>query len=211
MNSRDLERFRFTYRIPVESLDDVRKLHAWSQNHQLDIAALSKAHEWVDVTEPELIKEPSKSYMRWRVWLASTLLLVVYLLGALLLPSGALLHMKASGAYFRLQELSLQHPLWLWSVSSSDCKTNVDAVVDKAGFTREEADLICGIVQDGDVKSLIEENQATQRWLFAGALILLGSWFFSVTWQLGAARAALALRRRTAVVNHCLEGKGVEP
>lgn len=210
-NSRDLERFRFTYRISVTSLADVRALHAWGRQHRLDIADLSKAREWVDVTQPELIKEPAKFYIKWRVWLATGLLLTVYLLGAFLLPSGALLHMKASDRYFRLQESSLQHPLWLWSVSSSECKANVDSVVRKTGFTREETELICGMLQGGDAKSLIEENQASQRSLFVGALIPLGLWFFSMTWQLGAARAALALRRRTAVADRGPEDKGIEP
>lgn len=211
VNSRDLDRFRFTYQIPVESLDDVRKLHAWSQQHRLDVAELSKAREWVDVTQPDLIKEPAKFYINWRVWLATALLLTVYLLGALLLPSGALLHMKASGTYFRLQESSLQHPLWLWSVASSECKTSVDAVVRETGFTKEETGLMCGMLQGDGAKSLIEENQATQRWLFVVTLIPLGFWFFSTTWQLGAARAALALRRRAAVTDQGPGGEGVEP
>lgn len=211
VNSRDLERFRFTYRIKVDSLDDVHKLHAWSQQYRLDIATLSRAREWVDVKRSDLIKDPPSAYIQKRLWLAALLLVVVYGLGALLLPSGALLRMKASGTYFRLQESSLQSPLWLWSASSADCKANIDAVVRKTGFTREETDLICRMLQGDEAKNLIEENQATQRWLFAGALIPLGFWFFSTTWQLGAARAALALRRRTAVADQRPEEKGVEP
>lgn len=211
VNSRDLERFRFTYRIKVDSLDDVHKLHAWSQQHRVDIATLAKAREWVDVTRSDLIKDPPSAYIRRRLWLTGLLLVVVYGLGALLLPSGALLQMKASGTYFRLQESSLQHPLWFWSVASSDCKTSVDAVVRKTGFTKEEAGLMCGMLQGDDAKSLIEENQADQRWLFVVTLIPLGFWFFSTTWLLGAARAALALRMRTEVADHDLEDKGVEP
>ncbi|MDQ7746335.1 DUF6216 family protein [Hydrogenophaga pseudoflava] len=211
VNSRDLERFRFTYRIKVDSLDHVHKLHAWSQQHRLDIATVSKAREWVDVTRSDLIKEPPSAFIRRRGWLAGLLLATVYGLGALLLPSGALLRMKASGTYFRLQESSLQHPLWLWSVASSDCKTSVDAVVRKTGFTKEETGLMCGMLQGDGAKSLIEENQATQRWLFVVALIPLGFWFFSTTWQLGAARAALALRRRAAVTDQGPEDEGVEP
>lgn len=210
-NSRDLERFQFTYRLKVESLDDVHKLHAWSKQHRLDIAVLSKARDWVDVTRPDLIKEPPVAYIRWRIWMAGALLVVVYLLGALLLPSGALLHMKVSGSYFRMQESSLQHPLWLWSVSSTDCKTNVDAVIRDTGFTREETDLICGLLQEGKAQPLIDENQTSQRWLFAGAFVFLGFWFFPAIWQVGAAHAAIALRRRTASVDQNVEDKGVEP
>jgi hypothetical protein len=211
INSRDLERFQFTYRLKAESLADVHKLHAWSKQHKVDIAHLSKAREWVDVTRPELIKEPPGSYIRWRGWLAVAIVVVVYVLGALLLPPGALLHMKVSGTYFRAQESSLQHPLWLWSVSLSDCKTNVDAVVRDTGFTREEADLVCELLLEGEAKPLIDENQAAQRWLFGGAFVFLGFWLLPAIWQVGAAQAAIAVRRRTAGVDQNAEDKGVEP
>lgn len=211
VNSRDLERFRFTYRIKVDSLDDVHKLHAWSQQHRLDIAALSRAREWVDVTQPGLINEPPKFYVKRRLWLAFSLLVLVYVLGALLLSSGALLHMKASGTYFRMQASSLQHPLWLWSVASSDCKANVAAVARTTGFTRDEADLICGMLLDGKANSLIDENQAAQRWMFACALVLLALWSSPFLWQIGGAQAAIDLRRRMRRGDREAEEKGIEP
>lgn len=170
VNSRDLERFRFTYQIKVDSLDDVHKLHAWSQQHRLDIAVLSKAREWVDVKRPDLIKEPPQAYFKRKLWPAFVFLVVVYVLGLFLLPSGALLHAKESGTYFRMQESSVQHPLWIWSISASDCKTSVDKIPGKTGFTATEATLICGLFQERKAKSFIEENQASQRWLFG--------WFF---------------------------------
>jgi hypothetical protein len=211
MNSRELERFRFTYRIRVDSLDDVHKLHAWSQKHRLDIATLSKAREWVDVTRPELIKEPPKHYVQWRVGMALSLLALVYVLGALLLPSGALLHMKASGTYFRMQESSFQHPLWLWSVSSSDCKTNVAEVERTTGFTPEEAELICGMLLDGKAKSLIDDNETVQRSMFVGAFVLLALWSALFLWQTGGAQAAIDLRRRMAGADQTAKEEGVEP
>lgn len=211
VNSRDLERFRFTYRIKVDSLDDVHKLHAWSQQHRLDIAALSSAREWVDVTRSDLIKDPPSAYIRRRAWLAGLLLVVVYGLGALLLPSGALLRMKASDTLFRMHSSSLQHPLWFWSVSSSDCKMSVDAVVRKTGFTRGETELICGMLLDGNAKSLIDENEAAQRWIFVGALVLLLLWSSPFLWQIGSAQAAIDLRRRMEGADQAARGKGVEP
>lgn len=211
VNSRDLERFRFTYRIKVDSLDDVHKLHAWSQQHRLDIATLSKAREWVDMTQPGLIKEPPKFYVKWRLGLAFSLAVFVYLLGALLLSSGALLHMKASGTYFRMQESSLQHPLWFWSVSSSDCKTNVAEVERTTGFNREETELICGMLLDGKTKSLVDDNETAQRWMFVGALVLLALWSFPFLWQIGGAQAAIDLRRRMAGADQTAKEEGVEP
>lgn len=211
VNSRDLERFRFTYRIKVDSLDDVHKLHAWSQQYRVDIATLSKAREWVDVTRSDLIQQPPKRYVPWRVGLAVSLVVLVYLLGALLLSSGALLHMKASGTYFRMQESSLQHPLWLWTVSSSDCKIDVDAVVRETGFTKEETDLICGMLLDGKAKSLIAENAAAQRWMFAGAFVLLTLWSAPFLWQIGGAQAAMDLRRRVAGEGQTAKEESVEP
>lgn len=211
VNSRDLERFRFTYRMKVDSLDDVHKLHAWSQQHRVDIAALARAREWVDVTRADLIKDPPSAYIRWRLRLAGLLLVVVYGLGALLLPSGALLHMKGSGIYFRLQESSLKHPLWFWSVASLDCKTDVDAVVRKTGFTRDETGLICGILLDKKAKSLIDENQAVQRWMFVGALVLLGLWCFPFLWQISGAQAAIDLRRRMDGEGQAAKEEAIEP
>lgn len=211
VNSRDLERFRFTYRIKVDSLDDVHKLHAWSQQHRVDIAALSRAREWVDVTQPELIKEPPGAFIRRRGWLAVALFVAVYTLGALLLPSGALLRMKASDTHFRMQESSLQHPLWFWSVSLPDCKTNVDAVMRTTGFTKDETNLVCGMLLDGKAKSLIGENEAAQRWIFVVALVLLALWFFPFLWQIGGAQAAIDLRRRMAGAEQAANERGVEP
>lgn len=211
VNSRDLDRFRFTYRIKVDSLDDIRKLHVWSRQHRLDIATLSRAREWVDVTQSDLIKEPPIAYIRWRLWLAGILLVVVGGFVALLLPSGALLYMKTSGTYFRLQESSFQHPLWFWSFASLDCKTSVDAVVSTTGFTRDETELICGMLLDRNTKSLIDENEATQRWAFVGAMVLLFLWLSPFLWQIEGARAALDLRRRVGGEEQAVNEKGVEP
>lgn len=211
VNSRDLERFRFTYRIKVDSLDDVHKLHAWIQQHRVDIAALSRAREWVDVKRPELIKEPPKAYFKWKLWPAFVFLVMVYALGLFLLPSGALLHAKDSGTYFRMQEFSVQHPLWIWSISSSDCKSSVDKIPGKTGFTATEAILICGLFHEGKVKHFIEENQGSQRWLFGGVLLLWFFWFLPSLWKIDAAQAAIDLRRRTDGADQTPEEKGVEP
>jgi hypothetical protein len=110
-----------------------------------------------------------------------------------------------------MQESSLQHPLWLWTVSSSDCKIDVDAVVRETGFTKEETDLICGMLLDGKAKSLIEENHAAQRGMFSGALVLLGLWISSFFWQIGGAQAAIDLHRRMARADQTATEEGVEP
>jgi hypothetical protein len=211
VNSRDLERFQFTYRLKAESLADVHKLHAWSKRHRVDIAHLSKAREWVDLTQPELIKEPHRSYVAWRAVLAIAVFVVIYLFGALLLPSGAVLQMKASGTYFRLQEASIEHPYKLWAVGGPECKSNLDTVARDTGFTRDEAALICKLLEDGQSKELIDENVAAQRWLFLGALIFLAPWFLSLFCKVAAAQAAIALRKRTAGIEQCEKDKGAEP
>lgn len=211
VNSRDLERFQFTYRLKAESLADVHKLHAWSKQHKVDIAHLSKAREWVDVTRPELIKEPLRSYVACRGVLAIVVFVVIYLLGALLLPPGAVLQMKASSTYFRLQEASIEHPYRLWSVGGPECKSNLDSVARDTGFTRDEAVLICRLLEDGQAKALIDENATAQRWLFVGALVFLVPWFLSLFWKVSAAQAAIALRKRTVGINQSEEDKGVEP
>lgn len=197
INSRDLERFRFTYRLKVDSLADVHKLHAWSAQHQIDLANLTALRDWVDPKHLELIKAPPKS-----LFVIETLVVVVLaagtiLFGALLLPSGALLQTKESGVYFRAQEATVEHPFRWWRYGADSCRPNLDSVMRETGFTRDEAVLICDALKEGKLDSLIVDNQSTQRWLFALVALVSTPLILSGIWKVNAAQAALAMRSKT--------------
>ncbi|WP_423739680.1 DUF6216 family protein [Cupriavidus basilensis] len=47
--NRDLEKFRFFYRLKVEPLADVRKLAAWMEVHGVGMSRLQRMRRWVDI------------------------------------------------------------------------------------------------------------------------------------------------------------------
>lgn len=166
----------------------------------------------MDLKHAELIKAPPKRYVGWRVFIAIVLVATIYFLGALLLPSGALLHMKVSGVYFRAQETFIQHPFGLWKVGVSECKADLGRVVSETSFTRDEAELMCKVLTDGQAKALVDDNETAQRLLFAVVLVFfLGPLFFSAVWKASAAQAAFALRAQMTKLTERAEQESVEP
>ena len=203
INSRDLERFRFTYRLKVDSLAEVHKLHAWSAQHQIDLANLTALRDWVDPKHPRLIKAPPKSLFVIETLVVGVLAVSTFFFGALLLPSGALLQTKESGVYFRAQESSIEHPFRWWRYGADSCHSNLDSVMRETGFTRNEAELICAALKEGKLKSFIVDNQSTQRWLLALMAIVFVPWILSGVWKVTAAQAAFAMRSKTVEAVAC--------
>lgn len=64
LESRDIEKFQFIYRLKVETMVDVHKLATWMETRGVGMARLQKIRRWVDVTSAEVVSQPPRHYVR---------------------------------------------------------------------------------------------------------------------------------------------------
>lgn len=197
VNSRDLERFQFTYRIRVDSLADVHILHAWSNRHNVDVATLAKASEWVDLKNEELIKQPPRRHVEWKTAVAVVAMVLAYVAGVFLLPAGALYKTKATEVWFRMHETSMHSMFGQWSVSASDCEGERPSLVQKTGFSPQELEALCKTLIEGEAKEDVEMVVGAQRIYFLLVLLLMGPVFISSILAAKSAMLATRLRAQT--------------
>lgn len=194
LTSRDLERFRFTYRIKVHSLTDVQKLHSWCQRHDVDVAALSKAGEWVDVDTPAILKPtPRRLLSPWVMVVVEVMVMYAFVL---FLATGAVLKTKNSEIHFFLHEQTFSHWTQQWTVEVSACSSDIARVAEVTGFTSAEAALICRLLTDGLAKDVIAKYQPFQAGVLWVSLVLLFLMAYSDVRRIFAFKAARALGMR---------------
>jgi hypothetical protein len=177
--NRDLERFRFLYRIKVETFVDMQKLIAWVNDNNISMIRLQKMRSWIDAKDEKIVLAPPKNYSRDKK-IVTSLALIVFFCASLLGSSPvAYFKMKVSGKWFETDAVtvkSLGDGLWFvnsWSFNLSDCKDE-QRIVQLTKFHDAETDTICKALKGGELKSLTKETIKFQRW-FAATFALVTS------------------------------------
>ncbi|MDX3906142.1 MAG: DUF6216 family protein [Pigmentiphaga sp.] len=162
--NRDLEKFRFVYRLKAGTLDDVGKLAAWLDKHSLDISRLQKMRRWVDPASSEIVLAPPARHTAFKL---ITLCLAAFLLIGASLPGAstyALFQMRTSKVWFKTDAITVQAVSRQWSFDADECKNNRTAVIAKSGFVDEEVEEICGALYGESLKQQVADTVQLQRW-----------------------------------------------
>jgi Family of unknown function (DUF6216) len=195
-DNRDLERFRFVYRLKVERLDEVRKLVAWMEQHRVGMSRLQKMRHWVNANSDEIVMPPPKHYSRCRI--AVAMAAIVAMVGVVQLASSpeAYFQMRGSKAWFKTDAVSVKAPMSNWSFDASDCSMDRSKIKQITGFLDKETNAVCNALQNGELKPLATRTIKLQQW--AGVIGGLISFTVAILCMLAAfaAHEAAMLRKR---------------
>ncbi|WP_155629929.1 DUF6216 family protein [Burkholderia stagnalis] len=194
--SRDLEKFRFIFRLKVETIADFNKLMTWMDVHSLGISALQKIRRWVDPRAPEIVLQPPKNYIKVKIFavgVVSVVFLGCNILGA---SRSTLFQMKESEVWFKTDAFVVGSPFGSWSFNSSDCEGGMEDVMRKTGFLAHEVAAICNAMKDDSLKKLVRQDLRLQQAIgiigMLVALVVMLSNIFSAV----AAQEATRLRKK---------------
>ncbi|MFL9895900.1 DUF6216 family protein [Paraburkholderia sp. RL17-381-BIF-C] len=176
--NRDLEKFRFLYRLKIETFADMQNLIAWADAHNIGMLHLQKIRSWIDATTKEIVREPSKYHCKSRVTFAVVASIVFFSAANLGSSPTAYFKMKASGTWFATDATTVR-ALWKdwwfgedWSFNVSDC-ADEQKITRETRFNESETNSICKSMKDGgELRSLTKETIKLQRW-FGGVAALV--------------------------------------
>ena len=175
--NRELEKFRFVYRLNAQSIDQIKRLDRWLQENSVDISRLQSIRRWVDLGKDDLLSKPPTGYI-WAKGITFLSAMLLFWGISILNPShNAYLQMRESGIWFRTDFREFQAPLGAWKFSAEDCKDSQDDILMKTEFNKHEVSVICDGIADGSLKKFVTESLKTQTWLaaiFAAILMLTG-------------------------------------
>lgn len=196
LESRDLEKFQFFYRLKVETLAEVRKLAAWMEAHGVGMSRLLKMRRWVNVTSPEVVLQPPRHYVWSHFAFGSLAMFAVAGISQFAASPDAYLQMRASKVWFKTDSTTVKAPLEGWSFDLANCATDQANVTHMTGFRETETEVICKALKDGGLKTLVKQTVEFQAWLeITGALIAIAIAFANILAAV-AAQEALRLRKR---------------
>ncbi|WP_143134607.1 DUF6216 family protein [Burkholderia ubonensis] len=194
--NRDLEKFRFIYRLKVETIADLNKLIEWMGRHSLSISALQKIRRWVDVRSAEIVMQPPKNYIKAKIIVIGMVSMVFFGGNFLETSRSTLFQMKQSKIWFKTDAMTIEAPFGGWSFSSSDCEGNVASVMRETGFLAHEAVEICRAMKGDSLKALVRQDLKIQRSVGAfgtiAAFLIILYCIFSVV----SAQEATRLRKK---------------
>lgn len=171
--SRDLEIFRFSYRMPVQSLADLHKLESWAKAHNVGMLRLKILWRWVDVRNSEVVLRPRRA-SKWGLFLLLVLLWIMSLsTGSLLASPNGYFHMKESKVWFKTDANTVKNvTLWGddWVFAATECAAEGPDLQQKTGFRKSELLDLCKALASGSMEDHVRSLVKQQRGL---ALILL--------------------------------------
>lgn len=171
--SRDLEIFRFSYRIPVQSLADLHKLNSWAKAHNVGMLRLKILWRWVDVRNSEIVLRPRRASKRGLFLLLGVLWTISFSTGSLLASPNGYFHMKESKVWFKTDANTVKSmTLWGddWVFTATECTAEGPDLQEKTGFRKAELLDLCKALASGSMKDHVRSLVKQQRWL---ALLLL--------------------------------------
>ncbi len=177
--SRDVEQFRFVFRLKVETLAQMRNLVAWAGQHNLGMAELQGMRNWIDVSSPKVVCPPSRAYLFG--YLLSSLFLCVLMAVAAQVAStrDAFFYTRDSKVLFGTDGTQVRSLWGGWSFVPEACNARRNDILQQTGFTENELQALCaglnGIELAAKVRQAVQLQQAlgflVMLLAFAGALI----------------------------------------
>lgn len=172
--SRDIEKFQFTYRLKVETMAELHKLTDWMATKNVSMMRLQKVRRWVNVASTEIISLPPKHYAAWRLLFSFITLLSMMPIGLFSSSPDAYLRMRASAVWFKTDGITVNSLMERWSFALQQCQIDKSLIVKTTGFNQSEAESICKALEDGSVKELAAATVKSQAYLgLVGVLIAM--------------------------------------
>lgn len=174
--SRDLEIFRFSYRMPVQSRVDLHKLNDWAKARNIGMLRLKALWRWVDVRNSEVVLRPHWTSKLGFHLLAAMLWTTSLIAGSLLASSNGYFQMKESKVWFMTDANTVRNmTLWgdSWVFAATECAAESPELVQKTGFRESELLELCRVLASDSMKDQVHSLVKQQRWL--GLLFLLPS------------------------------------
>ncbi|WP_157122934.1 DUF6216 family protein [Pandoraea vervacti] len=196
LESRDIEKFQFIYRLKVETMVDVHKLAAWMETRGVGMARLQKIRRWVDVTSAEVVSQPPRHYVRSHCVFGCMAMLTILGISQLAASHDAYLQMRTSKVWFKTDAVTVKAPLEGWSFNLAKCQDDRTKLANLTGFNASETNAICNAFKDDRLKALVNETVKWQAWTgIVGMLIAIFVAIINIL-AAGAAHEALRLRKR---------------
>lgn len=194
--SRDVERFNFTYRMKLGSIAAIHKLDKWRRAHDIGMSQLQQVRRWIDTDSTEMLRQPPRRYVAVHLVVALFALLSTVPTGWLATSHDAYLQMRASKVWFKTDGTTVKAPFENWSFDAGQCLLDRAGMIRMTQFNQSEADAVCNAFKDGELKQLTHKTLATQ--LRVGIFFLLAALTVGVSRFLaaGSAQKAITLRRR---------------
>ena len=194
--SRDIERFNFTYRMKLASIASIHKLDKWRRGHDLGMAQLQQVRRWIDMDSTEVLRQPPKHYVAVHFLAALLALLSTFPAGWIAASHDAYLQMRASKVSFKTNGTTVKAPFEGWSFDAGRCAQDEAGIVRITGFSWSETEAICNGFKSDELNQLVKKTLNTQ--LKAGVFFLLIAFTVGVNRSLAASAAekAITLRKR---------------
>lgn len=193
--NRDLERFRFLYRLKVETMTEVRRLILWMSEHGVGMFRLQKMRSWIDVSTSEILVQPPKHFLPSRLAIACAAFLAMVCVGQLAASQFAYFQMRASKTWFKANATTVSAPLGGWTFTAAEC-TDKSNLSQMTGFLDSETDVICKALQEKSIDSLVKQTVKLQSWTGLGfMLVALITAIFNILAAVAAQEAARLWKR----------------
>jgi hypothetical protein len=171
--SRDIEKFNYTYRLKVETMAAIHKLDRWKRTHEIGMFQLQKIRSWIDVNSTGLVRQPPKHYVLTCWILALLISLSMLAISQFAASPNAYLRMRESTVWFKTDAVIVKAPLKGWSFNAEKCATDKTDITRMTGFKVSETDAICKALKGDALKQLVEQSVKFQRRLgITGTLIM---------------------------------------
>ncbi|MDF2864677.1 MAG: hypothetical protein K0S02_4949 [Achromobacter mucicolens] len=166
--SRDLEIFRFFYRVPLQSLADLHKLDRWAKAHNVGMSKLKTLWRWVDVRNSAIVLRPHSMSIPALIFLVVVLWILSMIAGSLLASPYGYFHMKESKVWFKTDANTVRSmTLWGedWVFAAKECAAESPDLLEKTGFRKSELLDLCRALDSGSMKDQVHSLVKQQRWL----------------------------------------------
>lgn len=215
--SRDLEIFRFFYRVPLQSLADLHKLDSWAKAHNVGMLKLKTLWRWVDVRNSEVVRRPHRMSKPALFFLIVVLWILSMIAGSVLASSYGYFHMKESKVWFKTDANTVRNmTLWGedWAFAATECAAESPDLLEKTGFRKSELLDLCRVLGSGSMKDQVYSLVKQQRWL---ALLFLLPFIVGLAVVIRTALGAVEAEKLwkelhcTSVVPEAIEPSGIPP
>jgi len=192
--TRDVEKFRFMFRIDVANVKEIHKVINWSRYYAIRITKAQVARRWINVQSENLFVDPPARYFGSRLSGAIIFLFCVSAsVGLFSIPS-AVLQMKQSKIWLLADVDAISRFGGGWRITLEDCNRGSGEVERITGFKPDEGKAVCDAFKTGELKKVANESRRQQRGLAAG--VGASSFYFLVVFAYGlfAYNAALDIK-----------------
>lgn len=199
-----LQSFRLFSGVKVGTLESAKLLMDWCKHYGIPISKVSECRDCFDPDERKIRVDrlPRKI---WRIaqvlWGALLIVLGGISLGAIIYAPG-LGQLKATDRWVLVSEnqarRTISLPFLTNAVDTGDCRTRMPKQIEGSGFSQQEVDIICDLLQKPEWKHFVGDLKEKLRFSFALLMLVCMTCFYGVYRDVSKWMAAKEIFERTA-------------